>query len=81
MSGRLRIAIQSKGRMAEGSLALLDRTGLKFRRGRDDLLMRVEDLPIDVLSDRNYEDVGKLDRLKLGGYGYRWIRLCRGYDR
>ncbi|MFF0657065.1 alpha-amylase family protein [Micromonospora tulbaghiae] len=39
------------------------------------------DLPIDVLSDRNYEDVGKLDRLKLGGYGYRWIRLCRGHDR
>lgn len=39
------------------------------------------DLPIDVLSDRNYEDVGKLDRLKLGGYGYRWIRLCRGHGR
>ncbi|MGX1616008.1 alpha-amylase family protein [Micromonospora chalcea] len=39
------------------------------------------DLPIDVLSDRNYEDVGKLDRLKLGGYGYRWIRLCRGHER
>jgi ATP phosphoribosyltransferase len=53
MSGRLRIAIQSKGRMAEGSLALLDRTGLKFRRGRDDLLMRVEDLPIDVLLVRD----------------------------
>ncbi|MET7469804.1 alpha-amylase family protein [Micromonospora sp. NPDC005686] len=39
------------------------------------------DLPIDVLSDRNYEDVGKLDRLKLGGYGYRWIRLCRAHER
>ncbi|MER5606088.1 alpha-amylase family protein [Micromonospora tulbaghiae] len=39
------------------------------------------DLPIDVLSDRNYEDVGKLDRLKLAGYGYRWIRLCRGHER
>ncbi|MET8063407.1 alpha-amylase family protein [Micromonospora sp. NPDC005313] len=39
------------------------------------------DLPIDVLSDRNYEDVGKLDRLKLGGYGYRWIRLCRDHER
>ncbi|WP_435121470.1 alpha-amylase family protein [Micromonospora tulbaghiae] len=39
------------------------------------------DLPIDVLSDRNYEDVGKLDRLKVGGYGYRWIRLCRGHER
>lgn len=36
------------------------------------------DLPIDVFTDRNYPEVGKLDRLKLGGYGYRWIRLCRG---
>ncbi|PZF83763.1 alpha-amylase family protein [Micromonospora deserti] len=38
------------------------------------------DLPIDVLSDRNYEPVEKLDRLRLAGYGYRWIRLCRGRD-
>ncbi|GAB3078340.1 alpha-amylase family protein [Micromonospora schwarzwaldensis] len=36
------------------------------------------DLPIDVLSDRNYDEAGKLDRLKLNGHGYRWIRLCRG---
>lgn len=36
------------------------------------------DLPVDVLVDRNYGEVGKLDRLKVAGYGYRWIRLCRG---
>ena len=36
------------------------------------------DLPIDVLTDRRYDEVGKLDNLKLAGYGYRWIRLCRG---
>ncbi|MFV2111969.1 alpha-amylase family protein [Micromonospora sp. LOL_025] len=36
------------------------------------------DLPIDVLADRNYGEVGKLDGLKVAGYGYRWIRLCRG---
>ncbi|MEV4842903.1 alpha-amylase family protein [Micromonospora matsumotoense] len=35
------------------------------------------DLPIDVLTDRGYGDVGKLDSLKLSGHGYRWIRLCR----
>ncbi|GGM44368.1 trehalose synthase [Micromonospora sonchi] len=35
------------------------------------------DLPIDVLADRNYDDVGKLDKLKLAGFGYRWIRLRR----
>ncbi|MFF3864911.1 alpha-amylase family protein [Micromonospora sp. NPDC001898] len=36
------------------------------------------DLPTDVLADRSYGEVGKLDSLKLAGYGYRWIRLCRG---
>nr|MDT0657832.1 alpha-amylase family protein [Micromonospora sp. DSM 115978] len=36
------------------------------------------DLPIDVLTDRRYRPVGKLDGLQLAGYGYRWIRLCRG---
>jgi maltose alpha-D-glucosyltransferase/alpha-amylase len=35
------------------------------------------DLPTDVLADRGYGEVGKLDALKLSGYGYRWIRLCR----
>ncbi|GIJ34325.1 alpha-amylase family protein [Micromonospora sediminimaris] len=38
------------------------------------------DLPIDVLADRNYDDVGKLDKLQLSGYGYRWIRLCRSWS-
>ncbi|BCJ60498.1 hypothetical protein Jiend_39200 [Micromonospora endophytica] len=44
------------------------------------LLQSAADLPIDVLSDRNYDDVGKLDKLKLAGYGYRWIRLCRSWS-
>lgn len=39
------------------------------------------DQPIDVLSDHNYDDLGKLDRLKLAGHGYRWIRLRLGHDR
>ncbi|MEV2238638.1 alpha-amylase family protein [Micromonospora sp. NPDC049891] len=38
------------------------------------------DLPIDVLSDRNYDEVGKLDKLQLSGHGYRWIRLCRSWS-
>ncbi|MEV0153199.1 alpha-amylase family protein [Micromonospora sp. NPDC050686] len=37
------------------------------------------DMPIDVLSDRGYPEVGKLDRLQLTGHGYRWIRLCRSW--
>ncbi|WP_410811694.1 alpha-amylase family protein [Micromonospora sp. 067-2] len=36
------------------------------------------DLPIDVLSDRGYGELGKLGAIKLSGHGYRWIRLCRG---
>lgn len=33
--------------------------------------------PNDVLADREYSPVGKLDALELAGYGYRWIRLRR----
>ncbi|MBQ0901757.1 alpha-amylase family protein [Micromonospora sp. U21] len=36
------------------------------------------DLPNDVLADRGYGELGKLGAVKLSGYGYRWIRLCRG---
>ncbi|WFE57783.1 alpha-amylase family protein [Micromonospora sp. WMMD712] len=42
------------------------------------MLAAEADLPMDVLADRRYGEVGKLDSLKLAGYGYRWIRLCRG---
>ncbi|RZT80818.1 maltose alpha-D-glucosyltransferase/alpha-amylase [Micromonospora violae] len=36
------------------------------------------DLPIDVLADRGYGELGKLGAVKVSGHGYRWIRLCRG---
>ncbi|MFY1617480.1 alpha-amylase family protein [Micromonospora sp. WMMD736] len=36
------------------------------------------DLPIDVLTDRGYGELDKLGAVKVSGYGYRWIRLCRG---
>ncbi len=35
------------------------------------------DLPIDVLADRGYGELGKLGAVKVSGHGYRWIRLCR----
>jgi maltose alpha-D-glucosyltransferase/alpha-amylase len=34
-------------------------------------------LPGDVLADREYPPVGKLNALDLSSYGYRWIRLRR----
>jgi maltose alpha-D-glucosyltransferase/alpha-amylase len=40
-------------------------------------LFEESDLPDDVLADREYAPVGKLDALELAGHGYRWIRLCR----
>ncbi len=33
--------------------------------------------PNQVFADQTYADVGKLDQLELGPYGYRWIRLHR----
>jgi maltose alpha-D-glucosyltransferase/alpha-amylase len=35
------------------------------------------DFPNDVLADQEYPEPGKFDKLKVAGYGYRWIRLCR----
>jgi maltose alpha-D-glucosyltransferase/alpha-amylase len=35
------------------------------------------EMPNDVLADQEYPDLGKLDAVKIGGYGYRWIRLRR----
>jgi maltose alpha-D-glucosyltransferase/alpha-amylase len=33
--------------------------------------------PNDVLADQEYPEPGKLDKIQVGGYGYRWIRLRR----
>ncbi|MEH1012914.1 alpha-amylase family protein [Micromonospora sp. CPCC 206060] len=44
------------------------------------MLAAEADLPVDVLSDQHYGEVGKLDALKVAGYGYRWIRLCRSWS-
>jgi maltose alpha-D-glucosyltransferase / alpha-amylase len=35
------------------------------------------EMPIDVLADQEYPDLGKLDAVTIEGYGYRWIRLRR----
>jgi ATP phosphoribosyltransferase len=51
---RLRIAIQKKGRLAEGSLSLLTRSGLNIqRREHEELLQRVKNFPIDILRVRD----------------------------
>jgi ATP phosphoribosyltransferase len=58
---RLRIAVQKSGRLAERSLELLGRAGLELARGRDELVARAENLPVDVLLVRD-DDIPDLLR-------------------
>ena len=53
VQGRLRIAVQKSGRLADRSLDLIRDAGLKWVKGHNDLLYRVENYPIDrALIDR-----------------------------
>ena len=35
------------------------------------------EFPNDILADQQYPEPGKLDKIEVGGYGYRWIRIKR----
>jgi hypothetical protein len=42
----------------------------------------MDGLPYDLLVDGPYEaPTGRLDQLRLNGWGYRWIRLARSDQR
>jgi ATP phosphoribosyltransferase len=49
----LRIAVQSKGRLAEGGMDLLKRCGLRFAYGRDKLHQRAENMAVDLMLVRD----------------------------
>jgi ATP phosphoribosyltransferase len=51
--GRIRLAVQKKGRLADETFDLLKRCGLSVSQGRNRLHARVEELPIDVLLVRD----------------------------
>lgn len=51
--GRLTIALQKNGRLAEASLALMREAGFDTVKGANDLLCRVENYPIDILRVRD----------------------------
>ena len=53
MTERLRIALQKKGRLADGSFELLKKCGLRFTIRSGGLLARVKNLPIDLLLVRD----------------------------
>jgi len=50
---RIKIAIQKSGRLTEHSLELLQQVGLKYTRGRDQLIGYGENMPVDFLLVRD----------------------------
>lgn len=52
-SGRLHIAVQKSGRLADLSRALLRDAGLRIQNGKNALTARVENLPIDLMFVRD----------------------------
>ncbi len=68
---RLRIALQKSGRLTDGSLDLLARCGLKYTRGKDQLLCYGENMPLDLLfvRDDDIPDLVQEDVCDLGLVG------------
>ncbi|MAF83301.1 MAG: ATP phosphoribosyltransferase [Chromatiales bacterium] len=58
---RIKIAIQKSGRLTDHSLDLLERCGLKYTRGRDQLIGYGENMPVDLLFVRD-DDIPGLVR-------------------
>src|SRR6185436_19063804 len=48
-SSRLKVALQKSGRLTDNSLDLLVRCGLKYSRGKDQLMCYGENMPLVVL--------------------------------
>ena len=58
---RIKVAIQKSGRLTEQSLDLLQRCGLKYTKGPDQLIAYGENMPVDVLLVRD-DDIPGLVR-------------------
>ena len=58
---RIKVAVQKSGRLTEHSLELLQQCGLKYSRGRDQLIGFGENMPIDLLLVRD-DDIPTLVR-------------------
>ncbi len=76
---RLRIAVQKSGRLTDESLDLLRRCGLKFNRGKDQLMCYGENMPLDVLfvRDDDIPDLVQEDVCDLGIVGLNVIEEKR----
>ncbi len=69
---RIKLAVQKSGRLTEHSLDLLQRCGLKYTRGRDQLMAFGENMPLDILLVRDDDIPGLVrdDVCDLGIVGY-----------
>ena len=78
-SPRLKIAVQKSGRLTESSLDLLSRCGLKYSRGKDQLMCYGENMPLDVLfvRDDDIPDLVQEDVCDLGLVGLNVIEEKR----
>jgi ATP phosphoribosyltransferase len=76
---RLRVAVQKGGRLTDDSLDLLMRCGLKYSRGRDQLMCYGENMPLDVLfvRDDDIPDLVQEDVCDLGIVGLNVIEEKR----
>src|SRR5215468_936963 len=70
-SNRLKIAVQKSGRLTDSSLELLSQCGLKYSRGKDQLMCYGENMPLDVLfvRDDDIPDLVQEDVCDLGLVG------------
>lgn len=78
-ASRLKVALQKSGRLTDNSLDLLVRCGLKYSRGKDQLMCYGENMPLDVLfvRDDDIPDLVQQDVCDLGVVGLNVIEEKR----
>lgn len=76
---RLKLAVQKSGRLTDNSLDLMVRCGLKYSRGKDQLICYGENMPLDVLlvRDDDIPDLVQQDVCDLGIVGLNVIEEKR----
>ena len=74
---RLKIAVQKSGRLTDSSLELLSRCGLKYSRGKDQLMCYGENMPLDVLFVRD-DDIPDLVQEDVCDLGLVGLNVRRG---
>jgi ATP phosphoribosyltransferase len=78
-TSRLKVALQKSGRLTDNSLDLLVRCGLKYSRGKDQLICYGENMPVDLLfvRDDDIPDLVQQDVCDLGIVGMNVIEEKR----